>query len=153
MSNQDNAQPIVILMADDDADDRFFTKEAFQENRIINELHFVKDGVELLEFLNRQGEYANKDHLPMPDLILLDLNMPRKDGRETLQEIKADPKLRTIPVVILTTSSAEEDIVRSYELGAAGYITKPIMFDQLVEITSILGKYFVQIVKLPPRRL
>jgi len=144
-------QPITILMAEDDADDRLLAKDAFQESHVANNLHFVKDGVELLEYLHRQGEYTDLADAPIPDLILLDLNMPRKDGREALQEIKADPHLRRIPVVVLTTSKAEEDILRSYNIGAASFITKPVTFEALVEIVKGLGEYWVQIVKLPPK--
>jgi len=150
MNNQNNAQPIIILMADDDADDRFMAKEAFQESRVANDLHFVEDGVELLDYLLKQDKYADSDHAPKPDLILLDLNMPRKDGREALEEIKADPHLRHIPVVVLTTSQTEEDILRSYDIGAAGFITKPVTLDGLVNIIKKLAEYWVQIVKLPP---
>lgn len=143
-----NAQPITILMAEDDADDRLLVKEAFQESHVANDLHFVENGVELLEYLREQGKFKGADHFP--DLILLDLNMPRKDGREALEEIKADPRLRKIPVVILTTSRAEEDILRSYDIGAAGYITKPVTFEGLVDAIKGLSEYWVQIVKLPP---
>src|SRR6476661_3523373 len=115
-------RPITILMADDDADDRQMTKEAFVESRLANDLRFVEDGVELLDYLNRRGKYAPPAEAPRPGLILLDLNMPKKDGREALKEIKADPELRRIPVVVLTTSKAEEDIVRTYDLGANSFI-------------------------------
>ena len=140
-------RPITILMAEDDSDDRLLAKDAFQESRLANDLHFVEDGVELLEYLRKQGKYKDADHFP--DLILLDLNMPRKDGREALEEIKADPKLRRIPVVILTTSKAEEDILSSYDIGAAGFITKPVTFEGLVSAVKGLSEYWVQIVKLP----
>jgi CheY-like chemotaxis protein len=152
MNNQQSIQPIIILMADDDADDRLMAKEAFEESHVVNDLHFVEDGVELLEYLRREGDYADSDHSPRPDLILLDLNMPRKDGREALKEIKAEPTLRKIPVVVLTTSQAEQDIERSYDIGAAGYISKPVTFEGLVEIVKKLGEYWVQIVKLPPKK-
>lgn len=142
-----STQPITILMAEDDADDRLLVKDAFQESHVANDLHFVENGVELLDYLRGQGKYKDADHFP--DLILLDLNMPRKDGREALQEIKADPRLRHIPVVVLTTSKAEEDILRSYDIGAAGYITKPVTFKALVEAVKGLSEYWVQIVKLP----
>jgi len=144
-------QPITILMAEDDADDRLLAKDAFQESHVANDLHFVEDGVELLDYLHRQGVYTDLADAPIPDLILLDLNMPRKDGREALQEIKADPRLRRIPVVVLTTSKAEEDVLRSYNIGAASFITKPVTFEALVEIVKGLGDYWVQIVKLPPK--
>ncbi|MBK9054846.1 MAG: response regulator [Chloroflexi bacterium] len=152
MINQRSIQPIIILMADDDADDRLMAKEAFEEGHVANDLHFVENGVELLEYLRREGEYADSDHSPMPDLILLDLNMPRKDGREALKEIKADPALRSIPVVVLTTSQAEQDIECSYDIGAAGFISKPVTFEGLVEIVKKLGEYWVQIVKLPQKK-
>lgn len=143
------AKPVVFLMADDDPDDRLLIKEAFQESLISNSIFFVEDGVELLDYLRHQDRYSNPDIAPTPDLILLDLNMPRKDGREALAEIKSDPHLRYIPVVVLTTSKAEEDIMRSYDIGAAGYITKPVTFDGLVEAIKGLKRYWVQIVRLP----
>jgi two-component system response regulator len=136
-------------MADDDADDRQMTKEAFAESRLVNDLRFVEDGEELLDYLKRRGKYSHPDSSPRPGLILLDLNMPRKDGREALREIKADPALRTIRIVVLTTSKAEEDIYRSYDLSAASYITKPVTFAGLVEIIKTLGKYWLEIVALP----
>ncbi len=139
-------QPIIILMADDDADDRMLTKEALEESRVLNELHFVEDGEELMEFLRNRGKYADA---PRPGLILLDLNMPRKDGREALKEIKADGELRRIPVVVMTTSKAEEDIFKSYDLGASSFITKPVTFDRLVELMRTLGQYWVEFVELP----
>lgn len=143
-------QPICILIADDDADDRLLVKDAFQESHVVNNLRFVENGVELLDYLRKQGKY--KDAADFPDLVLLDLNMPRKDGREVLQEIKNDPSLRHLPVVILTTSKAEEDILRSYDMGAAGYITKPVTFEGLIEITKGLSEYWLQIVRLPLKK-
>ena len=143
------AKPVVFLMADDDPDDRLLIKEAFQESLISNRIYFVRDGVELMDYLRKQGEFSHPVDAPTPDLILLDLNMPRKDGREALAEIKGDPQLRYIPVVVLTTSKAEEDIMRSYDIGAASYITKPVTFDGLVESIRGLGQYWVQIVRLP----
>jgi CheY-like chemotaxis protein len=142
-------KPITILMADDDADDRQMTKDAFAESRLANDLRFVEDGEELLDYLQRRGKYSDPDSSPRPGLILLDLNMPRKDGREALREIKADPALRKIRIVVLTTSKAEEDIYRSYDLSAASYITKPVTFAGLVEIIKTLGKYWLEIVALP----
>jgi CheY-like chemotaxis protein len=142
-------RPITILMADDDADDRLMTREAFEESRLANDLRFVHDGEELLDYLKRRGRYSDPDSSPRPGLILLDLNMPRKDGREALQEIKADPELRRIRVIIMTTSKAEEDIFRTYELSAASYITKPVTFEALVEVIKTLGKYWLEIVELP----
>src|SRR5262245_41823659 len=142
-------KPITILMADDDADDRMMTKEAFEESRIVNDLRFVEDGVELMDYLQRRGKYADPATSPRPGLILLDLNMPRMDGREALRAIKADPNLKNIRVVVLTTSKAEEDILRTYDLSAASYITKPVTFTGLVEVIRTLGKYWLEIVELP----
>ena len=141
---------ITILMAEDDADDRLMTREAFQECRLGNPLQFVSDGEELMDYLKRRGPYADAVRFPMPGLILLDLNMPRKDGREALREIKADPALREIPVVVLTTSKAEEDVANSYSAGANSFITKPVSFAALIEVVQTLGKYWLQIVDLPP---
>lgn len=144
-----NRNPVVILMADDDADDRLMTREAFEESKLGNDFRVVEDGEELLAYLRRQGKFADPASAPRPGVILLDLNMPRKDGREALKEIKADPDLRRIPVVILTTSKAEEDIYRTYDLGANSYIMKPVTFDGLVEVMRGLGRYWVEIVELP----
>jgi CheY-like chemotaxis protein len=144
------AMPITILMADDDADDRTLTKEALEEGRLMNELRFVENGEELLEYLRKQGKYAPPAEAPRPGLILLDLNMPRKDGRAVLKEIKSDPDLRTIPVVVLTTSKADEDVYRSYDLGVNSYIVKPVTFEALVDILQTLEKYWFEIVALPP---
>ena len=141
---------ITILMAEDDADDRLMTREAFQECRLGNPLQFVADGEELMDYLKRRGAFADAVRYPMPGLILLDLNMPRKDGREALREIKADPELREIPVVVLTTSKAEEDVANSYSDGANSFITKPVSFAALIEVVQTLGKYWLQIVDLPP---
>ena len=140
--------PITILMADDDADDRSLTQEALQEGRLVNELRFVEDGQDLLDYLRHAGKYAGTD-VPRPGLILLDLNMPRKDGRTTLKELKADPDLRQIPVVILTTSKADEDVYRSYDLGVNSYIVKPVTFEALVDVLQTLEKYWFEIVELP----
>ncbi len=142
-------KPIVILMAEDDPDDRLFSSEALEKAHLRNELRFVEDGQELMDYLHCRGKYSRPDDCPPPGIILLDLNMPRKDGREALQEIKTDPRLKLIPVVVLTTSRAEEDIVRSYDLGVSGYITKPVTFDRLIEIMKALGKYWFEIVELP----
>jgi CheY-like chemotaxis protein len=147
--NSRKGRPITILMADDDADDRLLTKEAFQESHLSNDLRFVEDGVELLDYLKRRGKYADPATSPRPGLILLDLNMPKKDGREALEEIKSDPELRSIRVVVLTTSKAEEDILRSYDLSAASYITKPVTFEMLLDVVRTLGKYWLEIVELP----
>ena len=140
---------ITILMADDDEDDRLLTQDAMKESRVLNQLYFVEDGVELLQYLRREGKYADEVLYPKPGLILLDLNMPRMDGREALQHIKSDPELRGIPVVILTTSKQEEDMVKGYGLGAASYITKPVNFEGLVELMKAIGKYWVEFVELP----
>ncbi len=142
--------PVTILMAEGDPDDRLLTKEALEDNRLINDLHFVEDGEELMDYLCQRGQYADPDTSPRPGLILLDLNMPRKDGREALEEIKADPNLRRIPIVVLTTSKAEEDILRSYDLGVNSFITKPVTFGALVEVMQTLKKYWFEIVELPP---
>src|SRR6187551_296241 len=128
------AMPITILMADDDADDRRLTQEAFEEGRLINDVRYVEHGEELMDYLRKQGKYSPPAEAPRPGLILLDLNMPRKDGREVLKEIKQDPDLRTIPVVVLTTSKSDEDIYRSYDLGVNSYIVKPVTFEALVDV-------------------
>jgi CheY-like chemotaxis protein len=136
-------------MAEDDPDDRFLAQEALEEARLANDLHFVKNGEELMDYLYHRGEYAGVNDAPVPGLILLDLNMPRKDGRQALREIKADPALRRIPIVVLTTSKAEEDILRSYDMGASAYITKPVTFDSLVGVMRVLGEFWLEIVQLP----
>jgi CheY-like chemotaxis protein len=146
------SNPIVILMADDDADDREMTQEAFEVSHLANDLRFVVDGVELMDYLHQRGKYSEHEKSPRPGIILLDLNMPKKDGREALAEIKADPMLADIPVIVLTTSKEEEDIVRSYKLHANSYITKPVTFEALVNIVASLGKYWLEIVDLPRRR-
>ena len=143
------AKPITILYADDDAEDRMLVKDAWAENRLANELHFVEDGEELMDYLRRRGPYTHLAGEPLPGMILLDLNMPRKDGREALQEIKADPRLRSIPVVVLTTSKAEEDILRAYDLGVNSFILKPVTFQSLVDLTLTLSKYWFEVVELP----
>lgn len=140
---------LIILMADDDADDRLLAQDAMYESRVLNELHFVEDGVQLLSYLRGDDYFSDRALYPMPGLILLDLNMPKMDGREALAEIKADPRLRSIPVVILTTSKAEEDRAKGCDLGAAAYITKPVTFDALVELMRTLGKYWVEFIELP----
>lgn len=145
-----NPKPITILMADDDPDDRLLAKEAFEESRLRNNLLFVEDGVELMDFLHRKGKFSQPSKSSLPGLILLDLNMPKKDGREALQEIKSDEILKRIPIVVLTTSSAEEDIIQSYELGVSAYIRKPVSFEGLINVVKSIGKYYVEIVELPP---
>ena len=147
------AKPITILLADDDADDRMLAKDALKESRLANDLRFVENGEELMEYLRRQGQFADEGKSPTPGLILLDLNMPRKDGREALREIKADPDLRRIPIIVLTTSKAEEDIYRTYDLGANSFITKPVSFEGLVAVMRDIGRYWIEIVELPPDRL
>lgn len=141
-------EAITILMADDDDDDFLLTKKALAESKLANTLVRVEDGEELLDYLKQRGKYENVA-TPRPGMILLDLNMPRKDGRETLKEIKADANLKDIPVVIFTTSKAEEDIFRSYQLGSNSFITKPVTFDKLVRVIAALGAYWFKIVKLP----
>ena len=147
---RDKAMPITILMADDDADDRRLTQEALEEGRLINEVKFVDNGEELMDYLRHQGKFAALAEALRPGLILLDLNMPRKDGRTVLKEIKSDPDLRQIPVVVLTTSKADEDVYKSYDLGVNSYIVKPVTFEALVDILQTLEKYWFEIVELPP---
>lgn len=146
------AKPITILVADDDADDRLMIRDAFLESRLVNEIKFVENGEDLLQYLTRQGKYKSPDESPKPGLILLDLNMPKKDGREALRDIKGNPELRSIPVVVLTTSKAEEDVYRTYNLGVNSFITKPVNFESLVSITKDLGRYWFEIVELPSER-
>jgi len=141
---------IVILMAEDDADDRMLTKEAFKESRLRNDLRFVENGEELMDYLLRRGKYADPSTSPRPGLILLDLSMPGKDGREALKEIKSYPNLRRIPIVVLTTSKAEQDIMRSYDLGVNSFVVKPASFPSLVGALKTLGKYWFEVVQLPP---
>jgi CheY-like chemotaxis protein len=137
-------------MADDDPDDRLLVQDAFDEVHLKNPFAFVEDGIELMDYLHRRGTYSHLADTPLPGLILLDLNMPKKDGRTALKEIKEDPVLRTIPIVILTTSSAEEDILRTYDLGANSFIVKPVTFDKLVDIIRKVTNYWFEIVRLPP---
>lgn len=141
---------ITILMADDDEDDRLMAQEALHEARLENDVIFVKDGEELMDFLHHRGQYEKNSGKQLPGLILLDLNMPKKDGREALKEIKADPKLKQIPIVVLTTSKAEEDIIRTYDLGVNSFVTKPVTFEGLVEVMKTITKYWFSIVELPP---
>ena len=143
-----SSKPIVILMADDDPDDRLLAQDALSECKLANDLRFVENGEQLLDYLNRRGNFSNGS-APRPGLILLDLNMPRKDGREALREIKLDPELRRIPVIVLTTSKADTDISKIYELGANSFISKPVTFDSLVNVMKILGNYWFEIVELP----
>jgi CheY-like chemotaxis protein len=143
------SKPVTILVADDDADDRLMINDALRENRLANDLRFVEDGEDLMDYLHHRGKYKDVATSPRPGLILLDLNMPRKDGREALKEIKQDSELRGIPVVVLTTSKAEEDIYRTYNLGVNSFVTKPVTFESLVRITGELGRYWFEIVELP----
>jgi CheY-like chemotaxis protein len=142
---------VTILVAEDDEDDRMLMQDALEENRLANDLHFVCDGEELMDYLQHRGQYIDHKTAPRPSLILLDLNMPRKDGREALKEIKSDPTLRQIPVVVLTTSKAEEDILRTYDLGVSSFIAKPVIFESMVQIIKALGKYWFEIVELPDK--
>jgi CheY-like chemotaxis protein len=142
-------QPVTILLVDDDEEDLQMTQEALQESRLGNDLRMTHDGEELMEYLLRRGRYSDPADSPRPGLILLDLNMPKKDGREALAEIKANPELRKIPVIVLTTSKAEEDIFRTYDLGVSSFITKPVTFAGLVEAMSVLSQYWFEIVELP----
>lgn len=142
-------EPIIILLADDDEDDRRLSIDALKKSRLVNTLHQVEDGEELMDYLKRQGRFSDPALSPRPGLILLDLNMPRKDGREALAEIRADPELKRIPVIVLTTSQAEEDILSTYDLGVNSFITKPVTFDGLVKVMNTLGHYWFEIVRLP----
>jgi CheY-like chemotaxis protein len=143
------ASAVVVLLADDDDDDRMLSVDAFREARLANDLRCVTDGEELMDYLHCRGKFAPPAEAPRPGLILLDLNMPRKDGREALRAIKSDPNLRSIAVVVLTTSETREDIQRIYELGAYSYISKPVTFEGLVNAMKVVGEYWFQIVKLP----
>jgi CheY-like chemotaxis protein len=143
--------PITIVICDDDEDDRLLTEQALKDARVSNELRFVDDGEELLDYLYQRGRFAGEVGLaPRPGLILLDLNMPKMDGREALRRIKGDLTLHDIPVVILTTSNLDADVVKSYRLGVNSFITKPVTFSGLVEAMNVLGRYWLEIVALPP---
>ena len=146
---RDKAKPIVILLADDDEEDRMLACDALVESRLSNEIYCVVDGEDLMDYLRCHGKYAPPAVAPRPGLILLDLNMPKKDGREALHEIKADPALRNIPVVVLTTSQADEDILATYKSGASSFISKPVTFDGMVQLMKGLGSYWFEIVELP----
>jgi two-component system, response regulator len=145
-------QSVVILLADDDPDDRLLATMALKKSRLANQIMTVEDGEELMDYLHRRGAYSDADAAPRPGLILLDLNMPRKDGREALQEIKSDEKLRRIPVVVLTTSQADQDILDTYNLGVNAFVTKPVTFDGLADAIQALGNFWFEIVQLPPDR-
>jgi CheY-like chemotaxis protein len=147
MSTPQLLDPIDVLLVEDDPGDTLMIREAFADNKVRNSLTCVTDGVEAMRFLRREDEYADA---PRPDLVLLDLNLPRKDGREVLAEIKADDELRSIPVVVLTTSQAEEDVLRSYQLHANAYVTKPVDFDRFIHVVRQIDEFFVTVVKLPP---
>jgi CheY-like chemotaxis protein len=149
----DAPKPNVILMAEDDADDRLLVRDALAECQWAADLHVVENGEELLDYLLHRGKYEDLASSPRPGLILLDLNMPRKDGREVLREIKLSPELRRIPVVVLTTSQADTDIEGIYELGANSFITKPVRFDGLVNVMRLLGQYWFKVVELPGAKL
>ena len=146
MPNSQN--DIDVLLVEDDPGDVLMTREAFADNKVTNRLAVVSDGVSALEYLRKEGEYAD---VTTPDLILLDLNLPRMDGREVLSALKQDERLRSIPVVVLTTSEAEEDIVRSYSLHANAYVTKPVDFDRFIEVVRQIDEFFVTVVRLPGR--
>ncbi len=145
------AKPNIILMAEDDSDDRLLAQDALAESGLATDVHFVEDGVELMDYLGRRNKFSNLANTPRPGLILLDLNMPRKDGREALQEIRANPELKKIPVVVFTTSTADSDIARVYELGANSFITKPVAFNSLVGVMKAIGQYWFQVVVLPAK--
>lgn len=142
-----SAQRVIdVLLVEDDPGDVLMTREAFEDHKLANELHVVSDGVEAMDFLHRRGEHASA---PRPDLILLDLNLPKMDGREVLTAVKSDPDLGAIPVVVLTTSEAEEDVLRSYALHASAYVTKPVDFDRFISVVQKIDDFFVGVVKLP----
>jgi CheY-like chemotaxis protein len=143
------AKPVTILVADDDADDRKLTAEAFAESKLLNDLRFVENGVEVLDYLNRRGKFADPLSSPWPSLLLLDLNMPKMDGREVLEELKKDDRFAGLRVIVMTTSKSEADINKAYLCNAASYITKPITFDTLVNVVTTLGRYWLEIVELP----
>lgn len=144
-----NAKPIRILVADDDADDRMLIVEAFEESLLSNPIDLVEDGAELLDYLHRRGKYEPLQGDPYPGVILLDLNMPKVDGRKALEEIKSHPQLCRIPVIVLTTSKAEQDILKTYGLGVNSFISKPVTFDGLIDVVRTIGEFWFQIVSLP----
>lgn len=145
-------QSIHIVMAEDDPDDRMLTRRALKKSRLVNTLDTVENGEELMDYLHQRGPYGGDNAPPRPGLILLDLNMPRMDGREALKRIKSDAQLRRIPVIVLTTSEAERDILESYDLGVNAYVTKPVTFEGLVDALQTLGNFWFEIVKLPSER-
>ena len=151
MRQEKNKIPITILVCDDDEDDRLLTQQALEDAHVSNEVRFVQDGEQLLDYLYQRGQYAGENGTaPRPGLILLDLNMPKMDGREALKIIKGDKTLHDIPIVVLSTSSLDQDIVRSYQLGVNSFITKPVTFSGLVDAMNVLGRYWLEIVELPP---
>jgi len=148
LPREDDGSPIEVLLVEDDPGDVLMTQEAFEEHKVRNRLNVVSDGADALAYLRREGKYSDAVR---PDLILLDLNLPRRDGREVLAEIKDDEVLRRIPVVVLTTSQADEDILRSYQLHANAYVTKPVDFERFIQVVRQIDEFFVSVVKLPPR--
>lgn len=144
-------KPHIILMAEDDSDDRLLAQDALVESGLATDVHFVEDGVELMDYLNRKNKFSQMATAPRPGLIILDLNMPKKDGREALREIRANPDLRKIPVVVFTTSTADTDISRVYELGANSFISKPVAFNSLVDVMKAIGQYWFSVVVLPAK--
>lgn len=143
------SKPIEILIADDDAEDRMLILDALKESHLKNNIQYVENGEELIQYLQNKGKYSDENKYPIPGIILLDLNMPKKDGREALKEIKSNDKLKNIPIIILTTSKAEEDVLKTYNLGANSFITKPVTFLAMVEVMNTLKKYWFEIVELP----
>ena len=151
MRQEKNKIPITILVCDDDEDDRLLTQQALEDAHISNDVRFVQDGEQLLDYLYQRGQYAGENGTaPRPGLILLDLNMPKMDGREALKIIKGDKTIHDIPIVVLSTSNLDQDIVRSYQLGVNSFITKPVTFSGLVDAMNVLGRYWLEIVELPP---
>lgn len=148
MKSTSDARPVEILLVEDDEGDVLLTTEALEASKITNNMHVARNGEEALKFLRQEGDFAGS---PRPDIVLLDLNLPRIDGREVLARIKADPDLRRIPIVVLTTSDAEEDILRSYDLHANAYVTKPVDFERFLKVIQSIDEFFVTVVKLPPR--
>jgi CheY-like chemotaxis protein len=146
---RDKGKPMIILLADDDEEDRMLACDALTESRLLNDIHCVTDGEDLMDYLHRRGKHTMPAEAPRPGLILLDLNMPKKDGREALREIKSDPTLRQIPVVVMTTSKAHEDIFQCYDSGASSFISKPVTFEGLIEVMKELGRYWFEIIDLP----
>jgi len=147
MTMVDDNRPVEILLVEDNPGDERLTREALKEGKVYSNLHWVKDGVEAMEFLRRSGRYQD---VPRPDIVLLDLNLPKKDGREVLQDIKNDPELKRIPVVVLTTSKAEEDVLRTYDLHANCYVTKPVDLEKFIVVVKSIDRFWLTVVTLPP---